>query len=163
MLGGAIPVPVPVPGMAGRRQQNGLPADADSARAAQRNANQAKLVLKAEDLMQDRPLHGGTVTRVTSDGIEVRFHDAEGKVTKDTFPPREVFFFRESGDLATAANAPKDIQVGDRVMVPEPEQQPRDAVAGTREDTENVTPAATKPQAASKRATKKVSTRRKRR
>jgi len=99
------------------------------------DARQAEVALNAEELMNQRPLREGTVTRAAAANLDVRVHtDASDQV--HTYPAGEVFFFRTNGAIATAATAPNTLRTGDRVLVPEPlAKEPRAAVAGSREAT----------------------------
>lgn len=91
---------------------------------ASKDPEQAQISRRAEELMAKRPFRSGKVIRISDDGIEVEYQ-LDGKARKDTFLPKEVFFFRTNGDLATAATQPDVLKAGDRVLVPEPEQRDR--------------------------------------
>jgi hypothetical protein len=90
--------------------------------AARPAQDDAAVGRRIEKVMQERPLITGTVERVGAMGILIRFEQS-GKFQTERFPAGDVFFFR-GGGLATAESAPNVVQVGDRVLVPQPTDRP---------------------------------------
>jgi len=120
-------------GGAGMEGENGTQREILRAPATR---DQVALANKLENLMAERPMREGLVLKIATDTVEVSYKcDGESKV--ETFPAGEVFFFRTSGSLATAATARGGLKVGDRVLVACEEKrasEPRQSVAGSREE-----------------------------
>jgi len=95
--------------------------------------DQTRLASRAQEIMANRPMREGLVVSIDGGTVDVTY-TCDGKSRQDTFPAGEVFFFRTSGALATAANANGALHIGDRVLVACETEQPRQAVAGSRQE-----------------------------
>jgi hypothetical protein len=135
------------------------------AEQAQQVANEAQHVLRAEDLMEDRPFRLGTVVNVRAGVVDVAY-EVDGRTRMDSFPPSEVFFFAPSGALMTAAAQPQMIRIGSRVLVPQRRpNEPSSGVSGSRQETapaKQVKPAPTAPSTGTSRTGSTSRTRRRR-
>jgi len=123
--------------VAGSRQETATTARANATeqgevRGGEVSAEQVRLTGWLEDVMEERPLREGTITSIGATGALVKFQ-ADGKVQTQRFPMEEVFFFKDEGQLATAATDPGMVGVGTQVLIPEP-IEPREAVAGSRQE-----------------------------
>jgi len=111
----------------------GAPSDRE-VRQAPATPDQISLARKVERLMAERPMREGLVTRLNSKTVEVRY-ECKGETRTESFPSDEVFYFRSTGELSTAAKAAGQLDVGDRVLVAcREENTPRQGVAGSREE-----------------------------
>lgn len=111
------------------------PTGATATHYAPATRDQVRLIAKAEHLMTQGPMRQGLVTKLSGSTVDVSYECA-GRSRTDTFPAGEVFFFRPSGTLATAAMPAGDLRIGDRVMVAcrAEGSRPRQAVAGSRQE-----------------------------
>lgn len=100
-------------------------------RSTRQSSDQEALSRSLQDLSANRPLHSGTVVRVSDQEVEVKYQDGSEMRTAK-FPPKEVFYFRSNGDLANAASNPGELKPGDRVLIPEPEKQAGQQTASSR-------------------------------
>lgn len=127
----------PTERVAGSRQETSGSETRDSmnmdVKTASADPQQLKVVERAEDLMENRPLREGQVVRIGATGVTVKY-EVNGDYRTERFPVGQVFFF-QNDKLAALDTAPSALREGDRVMIPESVQEPREAVAGSREET----------------------------
>jgi hypothetical protein len=116
-----------------RRSRSQVNGDVKTAPAT---TEQVRLAARAETLMQDRPFREGTVEAIGADQVQVRY-SINNQARSERIPEGEVFYFRPNGEMATAARSPMTLRVGDKVLIPTPQDdlasEPRQAVAGSRE------------------------------
>lgn len=106
---------------------------AGEVRTATANPKQIRLARRMEDIMAEHPIREGKVVKTGATGLLVRY-EANGEFHTERYLPEQVFFFHSDGTLSTVASEPELVAPGDRVLIPQRTQSPREAVAGSREE-----------------------------
>lgn len=94
-------------------------------KASPMTRQQVTLVNRTQEIMADRPMTEGEVMAIGATGVQVKVR-VDGEYRTQRYPVNEVFFFKESGEIATAAILPSYVHLGDRVLVAVP-AEPRPA------------------------------------
>jgi len=86
-------------------------------RSTRPSVAQARVVERAQNLMQDQPFREGQVVDLDGNTVTLRY-SLNGDARTERVPLSQVFYFGSNGQLSTASTSPGTLQLGTRVMFP---------------------------------------------